>query len=104
MIDSVRDVVSSALVLFGGFVALVASIGLHRLGDVRSRMHAAAKPASLGVAACATGAILQVSTVGAATILVAVILLQVLTTPVGAHLLARAVTRAEERGGDVQPG
>lgn len=100
MMETLRDVVSSALLLIGGFVALVAAIGLHRLGDVRSRMHAATKPASLGVAACASGAILQVSTFGAATILVVVILLQVLTTPVGAHLFARAITRVEERRGE----
>lgn len=100
MIESFRDVASGALLILGGFVALVAAIGLHRLGDVRSRMHAATKPASLGVAACASGAILQVSTVGAATVLVVVILLQVLTTPVGAHLFARAITRIEERRGE----
>jgi multicomponent Na+:H+ antiporter subunit G len=100
VIETLRDLVSAALLLLGGFVSLVAAIGLHRLGDVRSRMHAATKPASLGVAACASGAILQVSAIGAASILVVVILLQVLTTPVGAHLFARAITRVEERRGE----
>jgi multicomponent Na+:H+ antiporter subunit G len=90
-VTTVLDVVSGALFLFGALLALVAALGLHRLGDTRSRMHAATKPATLGVLCCALGAMLQVDSVSLVTKLVVVVLLQLITAPVGAHALSRVV-------------
>lgn len=98
---TVLDVVSAVLFVGGALLALVAAIGLHRLGDTRSRMHAATKPATLGVLACVTGAVLQMSDVSDVTKLLVIAALQVITAPVGAHLLGRAVSLDE---GDELPG
>lgn len=99
--SAVLDVVSAALFIIGALLALVAAIGLHRLGDTRSRMHAATKPATLGVIACVAGAALQMSDVSDITKLLVIVALQVVTAPVGAHLLGRAVSLDE---GDELPG
>jgi len=89
----VLDIVTAALVLAGASLALVAAIGLHRLGDTRSRMHAATKPATLGVLLCAVGAALQFDSVSVVTKLFVAVALQLITAPVGAHMLARSITR-----------
>ncbi len=95
MVDEILDVVSAVLLIAGSGLALVASIGLLRLGDPRSRMHAATKPATLGVVMCGTGAILQFDAWSPITKLLAVIALQLITVPVGAHALAHAITERE---------
>lgn len=97
MVDGVLDVVSSVLLIMGSALALVAAIGLLRLGDARSRMHAATKPATLGVVMCGTGAILQFGEWSSITKLVAVIALQLITVPIGAHALSHAITEREKR-------
>lgn len=95
VVGQILDVVSAVLLIAGSSLALVASIGLIRLGDPRSRMHAATKPATLGVVMCGTGAILQFDSWSPITKLVAVVILQLITVPVGAHALAHAITERE---------
>jgi multicomponent Na+:H+ antiporter subunit G len=85
------DVVSSVLFVAGAALALVGTLGLHRLADTRSRMHAATKPATLGVALCALGAVLQLSSASDVTKVVVIVVLQLVTSPIGAHMLGRAV-------------
>ena len=97
IVDGALDVVSGVLLITGSLLALVASIGLLRLGDARSRMHAATKPATLGVVMCGTGAILQFDEWSSITKLVAVIALQLITVPIGAHALSHAITEREKR-------
>jgi multicomponent Na+:H+ antiporter subunit G len=92
-VNLLLDVLTAALVVVGGALALIASIGLHRLGDTRSRMHAATKPATLGVMCCAAGAALQLDSVSSTAKIVVVVVLQFVTAPVGAHLLSRSITR-----------
>ncbi|CAB4553561.1 MAG: monovalent cation/H(+) antiporter subunit G [Actinomycetes bacterium] len=92
----VLDVLTAVLLLAGAALAVVAAIGLHRLGDTRSRMHAATKPATLGVLCCALGAALQFDSVSTITKLVVAVALQLITAPVGAHVLARSLTRSGE--------
>jgi multicomponent Na+:H+ antiporter subunit G len=97
VVDQILDVVSAVLLITGSSLALVAGIGLLRLGDARSRMHAATKPATLGVVMCGTGAILQFDEWSSITKLVAVIALQLITVPIGAHALSHAITEREGR-------
>jgi multicomponent Na+:H+ antiporter subunit G len=97
VVDEVLDVLSSTLLVMGSLLALIAGIGLLRLGDARSRMHAATKPATLGVVMCGTGAILQFDEWSSITKLVAVIALQLITVPIGAHALSHAITERERR-------
>jgi multicomponent Na+:H+ antiporter subunit G len=85
------DVISGVLLIAGSSLALVASIGLHRLPDTLARMHAATKPATLGVALCAIGAIIQIDDLSTITKIVVVVVLQLVAAPIGAHVLGRAI-------------
>jgi multicomponent Na+:H+ antiporter subunit G len=81
-------IVAGVLLIAGAALTLVAAIGVYRFPDVLTRLHAATKAASVGIALVLLG-------VGAAleafafTALVA--LFGVLTAPVAAHALGRAV-------------
>lgn len=87
------DVVSGALLLTGSFLALLAGIGLVRFPDVLTRMHAATKPQTLGLLLVLAGLALRVRDPGALTIIGLVVLFQLLTAPVAAHMVARAAFR-----------
>lgn len=82
--------VTGTLCLIGGFFVLVAAIGVLRLDDLYMRMHAASKAGTLG-----SGVLLIAIAVFSAQAdlvmrAVAGFVFFLLTTPVSAHLLARA--------------
>ena len=88
---AVRDVASAVLMLSGSLLAVVSSIGIHRLGSTRARMHATTKPATLGVLLCGVGAVLQFADVSDIAKVLVVVILQLVGAPIGAHMLGRAV-------------
>ena len=90
-LELVRDVISGVLMIAGSLLALLASLGLFRLSSTRARMHATTKPATLGVLLCGIGAALQVSSASDVTKVVVIVVLQLVTAPIGAHMLGRAV-------------
>ena len=90
---SLTDVVASVLLVFGAALILLAGVGVWRFDDIYARMHAAAKAPTLGILTIALGVALAVrSTVALVTALL-VVVLQLVTGPVGTHLLGRAVYR-----------
>jgi multicomponent Na+:H+ antiporter subunit G len=91
---SPNDVLAGALVVLGGALALVAGVGVLRLPDVFARMHAATKPATLGLVLLVLGAALQMDSAADDATLALVVALQFLTAPAGAHLVGRAAARA----------
>jgi multicomponent Na+:H+ antiporter subunit G len=88
---AVRDVVSAVLMLSGSLLAVVSSIGIHRLGSTRARMHATTKPATLGVLLCGVGAVVQFADVSDIAKVLVVVILQLVGAPIGSHMLGRAV-------------
>ena len=84
--------VISFLLLAGLFFLLVGSIGLLRLKDVYSRMHATTKGTTLGIAGILLAFLLYLRHFGIASGLKEVILILffLLTAPVGAHMISRA--------------
>lgn len=80
-----------ALFLLAGVVfTLAAAIGLVRLPDMFSRMHAASKPQLVGFLLICVGLALSMHSwrwVGISLVLLAI---QTVTAPVGSHLLGRA--------------
>ena len=86
MIDAIAIV---ALVL-GGLLSLIGSIGLLRFPDAFTRMHAAAKAATLGVILATVAASLEATGFGAVALLILVVGLLFLSAPLGTSLLARA--------------
>ncbi|GMA29299.1 monovalent cation/H(+) antiporter subunit G [Arenivirga flava] len=94
-IDNARDVISIALILLGGLLAVAAGVGIVRFPDVLSRMHAATKPQNLGLFSILIAVGLQYPTPAVITTLVLIIGFQVLTSPVAAHMVGRAAYRAK---------
>jgi multicomponent Na+:H+ antiporter subunit G len=90
----VIDIVAGVLLVSGSLLALLAAVGLHRFPDVFARMHAATKPATLGLLLVVIGAALRVDEGRAVTKLLLVAAFQFLTAPVAAHMIGRAAYRA----------
>jgi multicomponent Na+:H+ antiporter subunit G len=88
------QIVVSVLLVVGCLLALLAAVGLHRFPDVLCRMHAATKPATLGLLFIALAVGLMVTTQGSTIKLLLVVVLQLLTAPVGAHMVGRAAYRS----------
>lgn len=91
------EVLVAVLLIVGALLHLLAAVGMHRFPDVFARMHAATKPATLGLglilAVVAVRLGLTEATADAGKF-VLVIALQFLTVPVAAHMVARAAHRA----------
>ena len=96
----VADVLAAVCFLLGALLAMIAAIGLLRLPDLLSRMHAATKPQVLGLVLILVGLALQLREPKAIGILVLVGLFQLLTTPVANHMVGRASFRAGQVRGD----
>jgi multicomponent Na+:H+ antiporter subunit G len=90
----VEALVTAPLLILGCLLALLAAVGLHRFPDLFCRMHAATKPATLGMLLIAVAVGIRISGEGAVVKLLLVVALQFLTTPVAAHMVGRAAYRA----------
>ena len=108
------DIAAAALLLLGVALCVLAGVGLHRFPDVFARMHAATKPATLGLVLVLTAAGMRVSDKRDVAKLVLIMVLQFVTAPVGAHMVGRAAywagtelspaTSVDELGRVSQPG
>jgi multicomponent Na+:H+ antiporter subunit G len=87
------DVVAGVLLIFGSGLILLAGVGVARFESIYARMHSAAKAPTLGILAIAVGVGLSIGSVTAFVTGVLVVVLQMITGPVGSHLLGRAVYR-----------
>jgi multicomponent Na+:H+ antiporter subunit G len=97
MIDTVQVYLAAILILIGSAFILTASIGLLRLPDLYSRMHAASKAGTLG--SCVVLLALAVHANDAAISLRALagVAFFLLTVPISSHLLAKAAHGAGYR-------
>jgi multicomponent Na+:H+ antiporter subunit G len=90
-VASILDTVGGICLIAGALFALLAGIGVHKFRDPYSRMHAAAKSPTLGLILVSIGAALLIRTFEATATVFLVVVLQLLTSPVGTHLAGRAV-------------
>ncbi len=97
MIADLVDWLSAALLLGGAFFTLAAAIGLVRLPDLFTRMHAASKAGAVGAGLFLIAAGLQGENWGIFARTVAGFFFLILTSPVSAHLLARAFVATGNR-------
>lgn len=88
------EILSAVLLVLGSLLTLVASVGLHRFPDVFARMHASTKPATLGIILILVGASVAADELSISATLGLAIALQLITAPVGAHMVGRAAYRA----------
>ncbi len=82
--------IGEIIALFGAVLVLLAAIGVVRLPDALTRLHALTKASTIGVAFVAIGAAFVLSTANDVTSALGAALLQLLTLPVSASLIARA--------------
>lgn len=97
----ILQILAGTMMLVGALLAVIAGLGLQRFPDVFARMHAATKPATLGMALLLGGAALLVPDAGSRAKLLLVVVLQFVTVAVGSHLVGRAAYRA---GTELDPG
>lgn len=90
----VREPVAAVLLLSGALLSLVAAIGMVRLPDLYSRIHAATKPASLGLLLTLTGAGVFLGDASTWAKLSVAMVFQLTTAPVAAHLVGRVAHSA----------
>jgi len=87
------QIVSLVLVLAGALLCLTAAIGLLRFRDVPSRIHAATKPQVLGLILIAIGIAVGLQSWVAIAFLVPVVVIQLATAPLSAHMAGRQAYR-----------
>jgi multicomponent Na+:H+ antiporter subunit G len=80
----------AALIVIGAFFALVASIGILRLPDIYSRMHAASKAGTLGSGVMLIALAIYSDDLATTTRALIGVVFFLLTAPISSHLLAKA--------------
>ena len=89
-LDTVLDLAAGLCLLLGAFLTLAAGIGLLRFPDALSRLHAATKPQILGLLFVLTAVALDSRSWATLLALVPVLLFQMFTAPISAHMVGRA--------------
>lgn len=90
MIMNIIQYIAGTIMLLGALFSLLAAIGILRLPDLYTRMHAASKAGTMG-AGLSLAAIAVISFDGSVILrAIAGFVFLLLTAPVSAHLLARA--------------
>lgn len=87
------DIAGSTLILIGSAFIFIAALGLVRLPDLLSRMHAAAKPQMLGLALLLGGLTIILRSWQWFALAAAVLAIQMVAAPVASHMLGRAAYR-----------
>jgi multicomponent Na+:H+ antiporter subunit G len=91
---AVADAAAAACLVTGALLALIAAIGILRFPDVLTRMHSATKPQVLGLLLVLLGLGLRLRDVSSLGLLLLVALFQLVTSPIGSHMVGRASFRA----------
>jgi multicomponent Na+:H+ antiporter subunit G len=84
-------VIGELLALLGAALVLLAAVGVLRLPDVLSRLHALAKASTLGILLLLFGAALGLSDLNDLTSVVLAGVLHLLASPPASNLVSRAV-------------
>ncbi len=90
MMDTVVDLLSWACLLAGGAFGIIGGLGVLRLPDFFTRLHAAGMTDTLGAGLILLGLVLQAGWSLVTAKLVFIFIFIVWTSPTAAHALARA--------------
>ena len=88
--SAILDIASWALLVAGGLACMVGALGLLRMPDFYTRIHAASVSDAVGAGLILAGLLLQADSLIVALKLAIVGLLIFLTSPAATHALARA--------------
>ena len=89
------EIVTAVVWLAGAMFALLAAVGVLRMPDVFTRMQASTKASTLGLGCLLIGAALQMGDFASFIRVASIGAFVLLTTPVSAHVIARASYFAE---------
>ncbi|ATG75628.1 Na+/H+ antiporter subunit G [Zobellella denitrificans] len=85
------ELVTGLLMLLGSFLMLLAGIGIIRMPDLLTRMHATSKAGALGAGLMAVGfAVFFFADTSVVVRALAVVVFVIMTAPIAAHVMARA--------------
>jgi multicomponent Na+:H+ antiporter subunit G len=87
------NILIALFLLLGGFFCVIAAVGVLRLPDVLTRMHASTKAGVLGSSLILIGAAIYLQETELTARVIAIILFLMLTSPIGAHMIGRASVR-----------
>lgn len=90
MIDTVINWLIALFMLSSGLFTLLAAVGILRLPDLLTRMHASTKAGALGVALMMIAVMLHFANLVVAAKALAVIMFILITAPIAAHAIGRA--------------
>lgn len=90
MMYSLGSLIAGCLLIVGASFALIATIGLWRLPDIYTRMHAASKAGTLGSGLMLIALAVHAGDLSTTTRAIAGVVFFLLTAPISAHLLAKA--------------
>ena len=99
-LDVIVDLLTGAFLILGAFLSLAAGVGLIRFPDAIARMHATTKPQILGLIFILAAIALQERRWSTILMLATLLLFQMMTAPISAHMIGRAGYRT----GVVAPG
>ncbi len=88
------DYLTAALVLAGGLFGFIAALGMLRLPDMITRMHASTKAGTLGAGLIMVAVANHFMQIGITLRAAAAILFLLLTAPVAAHVIGRTAYRS----------
>ena len=89
-VDVIIDLLTAIVLILGAFLSLAAGFGLIRFPDAIARMHATTKPQILGLTLVLMGIALQDRRLSTILMLVILLLFQMMTAPISAHMIGRA--------------
>lgn len=90
MLQTLIDIVSWVLLVAGGFFYVVGAIGLNRMPDVFTRMHAVSVGDTMGAGLLVAGMVLQAGPTLVAAKLIIILAVMLFTGSVATHALAKA--------------
>ena len=102
-LDDILDLLAGVCLVLGGFLSLAAGVGLLRFPDALSRLHAATKPQILGLIFVLAAIALESRNGSTLLVLAPILLFQMLTAPISAHMVGRAGYRTGNFRADITP-
>ena len=94
-VDDILDIAAAVCLFLAAVLSLAAGVGLVRFPDALSRLHAATKPQVLGLVFVVIAIALSARSLPVLLALVPVVVFQMLTAPIAAHMIGRAGYRTK---------
>ncbi|HDU8572084.1 TPA: monovalent cation/H(+) antiporter subunit G [Vibrio parahaemolyticus] len=84
------DIIVGILLCLGTLFTLIASLGILRMPDLYTRMHAATKAGTVGLASLLLAVAIAIPDITVISRVIGIMLFIFITAPVAAHLLGKA--------------